>query len=168
MKVIFSFCNTKVIIFLVKKSGIFVRLKQLSIFRSNREVFHRKRVTENFANFTGKNLRWSLFFNNFANLKTCNVIKKRLQLRCFPVKFAKFLKATCFTEHLLEKKLDLFQKGKLFLDYMFVLFQKNDNLCHKFRLELRIYTFHSAKSNGRQKHGTNRKCFQMIRESRTK
>ena len=33
-------------------------------------------------------------------LKACNFIKKRLQHRCFPVKFAKFLRTLIFTEHL--------------------------------------------------------------------
>ena len=31
-------------------------------------------------------------FNKVAALKACNFIKKRLQHRCFPVKFAKFLR----------------------------------------------------------------------------
>ena len=31
-------------------------------------------------------------FNKLAELKACNFIKKRLQHRCFPVKFAKFLR----------------------------------------------------------------------------
>ena len=31
--------------------------------------------------------------------ETCNFNKKRLQLRCFPENFAKFLRITFFTEH---------------------------------------------------------------------
>ena len=31
-------------------------------------------------------------FNNFASLKACNFIKKRLQRRWFPVNIAKFLR----------------------------------------------------------------------------
>ena len=34
------------------------------------------------------------------NVMACNVIKKRLQHMCFPVKFAKFLRRTFFKEHL--------------------------------------------------------------------
>ena len=49
------------------------------------EVFCKKGVLKNFANFTGKHLCWSL-------LQTCNFVKKRLQHWCFPVKFAKFLR----------------------------------------------------------------------------
>ena len=37
-------------------------------------------------------------FNKAAGLKACNSFIKRLQLRCFPVKFAKFLKIPFFTE----------------------------------------------------------------------
>ena len=37
-------------------------------------------------------------FNKAACLKVCNSIKKRLQHSCFPVKLAKFLKTTFFTE----------------------------------------------------------------------
>ena len=44
---------------------------------------------KNFANFTGKHLCWSLLFNKAAGLQT--FIKKRLEHRCFPVKFTKFL-----------------------------------------------------------------------------
>ena len=32
------------------------------------------------------------FFNRFAGLQACNFIKKRLQHRCFPAKFTKFLR----------------------------------------------------------------------------
>ena len=42
------------------------------------------------AEFTGKQLCRSLF-NKVAGLQTCNFIKKRLQHKCFPVNFAKFL-----------------------------------------------------------------------------
>ena len=31
-------------------------------------------------------------FNKVTGVKACNFIKKRLQHRCFPVKFAKFLR----------------------------------------------------------------------------
>ena len=35
-----------------------------------------------------------------SNLKACNVIKKRLYHRYFPVNFTKFLRTASFTEHL--------------------------------------------------------------------
>ena len=37
-------------------------------------------------------------FNKAAGLKVCNSIKKRLQHRCFPMKFAKFLGKPFFTK----------------------------------------------------------------------
>ena len=39
-------------------------------------------------------------FNKVTGLKAYNFIKKRLQRRNFTVKFAKFSKTTCFTEHI--------------------------------------------------------------------
>ena len=57
--------------------------------RSSRpEVFCKKGVLRNFAKLTGKHLCQSFFFNKAATL-----LKKRLWLRCFPVNFAKFLRA---------------------------------------------------------------------------
>ena len=59
-------------------------------FRSSRsQMFLRIGVLKNFANFTGKHLRWSLFL---IKLQSCSFIKKRLQRKCFPVKFAKLLR----------------------------------------------------------------------------
>ena len=45
-------------------------------------MFFKTGVLKNFENFIGKR-----FIGKPA--KTCNVIKKRLQHKCFPVKFAK-------------------------------------------------------------------------------
>ena len=55
------------------------------------EVFFRKDVLKNFAYFTGKQLRWSLF-NKVAGPQACNFIKKRIQHRCVPVKLENFYK----------------------------------------------------------------------------
>ena len=49
----------------------------------------KKGVLKNFANFTGKQLCWSLFLEPQAS----NFIKKRLQHSCFPTKFPKFLRS---------------------------------------------------------------------------
>ena len=38
-----------------------------------------------------------VFFNKLVGAQNCYFIKKRLQHRFFPVKFAKFLRAPCFT-----------------------------------------------------------------------
>ena len=59
-------------------------------YKSSRpEVFCKNGVLKNFAKFIGKH-----------DWKTCNFIKKRLQHRCFPVNFAKFLRTLFFIEHL--------------------------------------------------------------------
>ena len=57
---------------------------------SQRGCSVKKVVLNNFANFTGKHLRWSLYLITLQ--KTCNFIKKIIQHRCFPGKFAKFLR----------------------------------------------------------------------------
>ena len=54
------------------------------------DVFFKKTVLKSFANFTEKNLCWSLFYNKVTGLRACNFIKKRLQHRCVPEKLAKF------------------------------------------------------------------------------
>ena len=54
------------------------------------EVFFKKAVLKSFADFTEKNLRWSLFFNKVTGLRACSFNKKRLQHRCVPAKLAKF------------------------------------------------------------------------------
>ena len=51
----------------------------------------KKIVLKIFAKVTGKHMCWSLF-NKFAVLQACNFIKQRPQHRCFPVRFAKFLR----------------------------------------------------------------------------
>ena len=51
-------------------------------------VFCKKCVLKNFANFTGKHMFKSLF-KKVAGLQACMFIKKRLQHRCFPVNIAK-------------------------------------------------------------------------------
>ena len=69
--------------------------------RSSRlQMFFKIGVLKNCANFTGKHLCWSLFLKNSCSLKACNFIIKRLQHRCFPVRFTKFLKTPSFIEHL--------------------------------------------------------------------
>ena len=62
-------------------------------------------VLENFTNFTvckyiqfRKHLCWSLFFNKVASLQ---LYYKTLQHRCFPLNFAKFLRALFFYRILL-------------------------------------------------------------------
>ena len=58
-------------------------------YRSSRpEVLCKKGVLKNFANFTGKNLYWSLFFNKVAGFQPAwNFIKKEIPVQLFFCKF---------------------------------------------------------------------------------
>ena len=56
------------------------------------EVFCKKRCSEKFGKFHRKTSVLESLFNKFSERKANNFIKKRLQNRCFPVKFAKFLR----------------------------------------------------------------------------
>ena len=51
------------------------------------------------ANFTGKTPVLESLFTKAAGPQACNFVKKRIEHRCFTVKFAKFLRASFFTEH---------------------------------------------------------------------
>ena len=54
-------------------------LKYRKIYRSSRqEVFCKEGVLRNFAKFTGKQLRQSLFFNKVEGLRPATLLKKRL------------------------------------------------------------------------------------------
>ena len=90
------------------------------------QMYFKMGVLKNFANFTGKHLCWSLFLikvltnfikNSPTQVFSCEMWKnfkntfstehlhgcfcqKRLQDRCLPVKFAKFLRTPFFTEYL--------------------------------------------------------------------
>ena len=59
----------------------------------------RKGVHRNFAKFTGKHLRQSLFFNKVAG-GACNFIKKETLAQVFSCEFCEIFKNTFFTEHL--------------------------------------------------------------------
>ena len=60
--------------------------------KSRRDVFFKKYVFRNFAKFTGKHLRQSLYFDKVAGMRTATLLKERLWNRCFRVNFAKFLR----------------------------------------------------------------------------
>ena len=70
----------------------------------------KKAALKNFAIFTGKHLCWSLFFK-VADLQARNVIKKRLQHRCFPVNIANDLR-TPILKNICEVLLQVFVLGK--------------------------------------------------------
>ena len=69
-------------------------------YRTSRlEVFRKKGVLKNFANFTEKHLCQSLGLE-LCQASPYNLLKKRPWYRRFSVKFAKFLRTPFFIEHL--------------------------------------------------------------------
>ena len=62
------------------------------------QIYFKIGVLKKFTNFTGKHLCWSFFLIKVQN-KAYNLIKKRLQHRYFPDKFAKSLRTFFCTEH---------------------------------------------------------------------
>ena len=63
-----------------------------AVVSSRSQMLFKIGVLKNFANFTGRQLCWSLFLIKL-------LIKKELQHRCFPVKFVKFLRTLLLTKH---------------------------------------------------------------------
>ena len=55
------------------------------------EMFRKKDILKNFEKFTGKYLRWSLFFNKVADLELyyCNFIKSETPTEMFSCEFCK-------------------------------------------------------------------------------
>ena len=88
---------------------------KFDIFRKYSEVFCKKSVLRNFAKFTGKHLRQSLFFDKVAGLRPVTLLKKRLWHSCFPVNFAKFLRTPFFIEHLWYRLLNIIILSKRIL-----------------------------------------------------
>ena len=74
-------------------------VKKITCEDTETEV-HKYFFCRSFANFTGKTPVLEFLFKKIADPQACNFIKKRLQHMCFPVKFAKFLRAPFFTIHL--------------------------------------------------------------------
>ena len=66
---------------------------------SHPEIFFRKGVLINFAKFTGKHLRQSLFFNQ-VDLRFATLLKKKTLIQVFSCNFYEISKNTFFTEHL--------------------------------------------------------------------
>ena len=118
----------------------------LSFVRScHLEMFFKMDVLKNFTNFTGKNLCWNFFLDKVADLKVCNFIKKRLQHRCFPVEFHKFLRASFFTEHLRWLLLEGVFKGTSLVKILqcchFNIFGINHRCFRKIPIKKNIETF---------------------------
>ena len=58
------------------------------------------RVVKIFAKFTEQHLCWSLFLIKLQPSGLELFLKKKLQHRCFPLNFVKFIRTPFFTEHL--------------------------------------------------------------------
>ena len=69
------------------------RLKKKQTRSSRSQMFFKIRGLKNFLLFTKTPVLESLF-DNVAGLMACNVIKKRLQHRCFPVNITKFIRTS--------------------------------------------------------------------------
>ena len=89
--------------------------------RYNEQLFNKNAVLKNFAIFTEKHLRWSLFLNKNVDLQSWNFIKKRLQRRFFSCEYCKIFRSTWFGQHLwtasnitrnMEIEKDIFSKTK--------------------------------------------------------
>ena len=65
-------------------------------------MFCQKGDNQDFAEFTGKHLYQSLFFNKVEDLRSATLLKKKPWHSCFPEKFATFLRKHSFIEHLRE------------------------------------------------------------------
>ena len=62
-------------------------------YRSSHQRCSLKKVfLKNFTKFSAKHLCWSVFFNKVSGMRPATLSEKRLQQRCFPVNFVKFLR----------------------------------------------------------------------------
>ena len=89
-------------------SNIFFRWLFKNIRNNHRGCSVKKGVLRNFTKFTGKQLCQSLFFNKVAGLRPVTLLEKRLWHKCFPVNFAKLLRATVLQNI----------SGRLFLEHL--------------------------------------------------
>ena len=60
------------------------------------EMFDKESVTNNFAEFIGKNLCRSLFFNKFAGLRPATLLKKENPMQVFAFEFSEIFRSTYF------------------------------------------------------------------------
>ena len=68
------------------------------------DVLLKEGALKNFAKLTGKHLRWSLYFNRFACLRSAISLKKRLWHSWFSMNSLKFLR-TSFSQNTSEQLL---------------------------------------------------------------
>ena len=81
----------------VHSKKIFRLVRTCQNFVKDRSSHRRRSLKKGvlkFRKFHRKTPVLESLFSKVAGLRACNFIKKRLQQRCFPVKFAKFLRTT--------------------------------------------------------------------------
>ena len=66
------------------------------------EVFYKKSCSKTFGNIHRKTPTLESLLNRVTCLKTCNVIKKRLQRRLFSSEYCEIFRNTYFEEHMLQ------------------------------------------------------------------
>ena len=80
--------------------GIILQKEEwLEIFLVQKSAFLHNRGSKKFRKFHRKALVLDFLFDKVASLKAYNFIKNRIQHRCFPIKFANFLRTPYFTKH---------------------------------------------------------------------
>ena len=96
-----AFANEFEVFWIVQGRGTLAKLRALR--SSHRRVFVKKGILRNFANFTGRHLCQSLFFNKVAGLRVSGLqlfIKIETLAQVFSGEFCEISKNTFFTEHL--------------------------------------------------------------------
>ena len=88
----FSFFLVALIPGEISYSDIKRQLKHMLSFKSSHRRCYVKKVFSKILQISRKHPCWSLFLTKFQVFRPANFIKKRLQYRYFPVKFAKFLR----------------------------------------------------------------------------
>ena len=92
-------CALVTVPFDIKTYDLFPTSQHDIIRSSCPEIFFRKGVLINFAKFTGKHLRQSLFFNQ-VDQRFATLLKKKTLAQVFSCNFYEISKNTFFTEHL--------------------------------------------------------------------
>ena len=78
----------------------------------------KSRCSKKFRKFHQKTAALEFLFNKAEGPQPCNFIKKRLQHRCFPVKFVKSLKTPFSTVHLGQLLFKISNSNNLFKDFL--------------------------------------------------
>ena len=97
------------------------------------KLFFKKKVFLKISQISVENSCLESLFNNVGGLKVCSFIKMRLQMRCFSVKFAKFLRKRILKNICERLLLHTFQKtqrrltisDKCFLQFLSKLHEKS-------------------------------------------